>query len=76
MSKVMLYIKTAILSSAVGWLSLMTMLYSGAEALEAIFWVLLIFASTYLGILTIIEEMRRHGHGKKIYKKKSRRKNI
>lgn len=74
--EIILYIKAALLTGAVGLISLMTMLCKGVEDLSALSGMTVIFLFTYLMILAEIEEGRKIKHGKAIYKKKPRRKNL
>ena len=50
------YIKTAILSGAVGLLALFAMLFARVDDLTAFFWAVVIYATLYFGILARIEK--------------------
>lgn len=56
MKQIILYIKAATLSGAAAVLIMVTLLYAGAEALDALFWMLIVFLIGYFGILAVIEE--------------------
>ena len=50
------YIKTAILSGAVGLLAFCAMIYGRVDDLTSFFWAVVIYATLYFGILARIEK--------------------
>lgn len=56
MKQIILYLKAATLSGAAALLIMVSLLYAGAEALGALFWMLIVFLALYFGALAVIEE--------------------
>lgn len=58
MKQAILYLKAATLSGAAALLLMVSLLYAGVEALDALFYMLLLYLGLYFGILAAIEERR------------------
>jgi hypothetical protein len=56
MRQALLYLKTAVLSGAAALLLMVQLLYTGVDALDAMFWMVVIFLIGYFGVLAVIEE--------------------
>ena len=56
MRQAILYLKTAVLSGAAALLLMVSLLYTGVDALDALFWMVIIFLIGYFGVLAVIEE--------------------
>lgn len=59
MKQAILYFKAATLSGAAALLLMVSLLYAGAEALDALFWMVIVFLALYFGALAVIEERRK-----------------
>ena len=56
MRQALLYLKTAVLSGSAALLLMVSLLYAGVYALDAMFWMVVIFLIGYFSILATIEE--------------------
>ena len=56
MKQIILYLKSATLSGAAALLLMVSLLYTGVDALDAMFWMVVIFLIGYFSILATIEE--------------------
>ena len=56
MRQAILYLKTAVLSGAAALLLMVQLLYTGVDALDAMFWMVVVFLIGYFGVLAVIEE--------------------
>ena len=56
MRQALLYLKTAVLSGAAALLLMVQLLYTGVDALDAMFWMVVVFLIGYFGVLAVIEE--------------------
>ena len=56
MKQIILYLKSTVLSGAAALLLMVQLLYTGVDALDALFWMVIIFLFGYFGVLAVIEE--------------------
>ena len=56
MKQIILYLKATVLSGAAALLLMVSLLYTGVDALDAMFWMVVIFLIGYFSILATIEE--------------------
>lgn len=56
MKQIILYLKATVLSGVAALLLMVSLLYTGVDALDAMFWMVVIFLIGYFSILATIEE--------------------
>ena len=56
MRQAILYLKTTVLAGAAALLLMVSLLYAGVDALDALFWMVIVFLIGYFSILATIEE--------------------
>lgn len=62
MRQALLYLKTTVLSGVEALLLMVSLLYAGVDALDALFWMVVVFVGLYFTILAAIEEGRERDH--------------